>query len=105
MSATIAEEVKAVRVAHPSWSFEESWNHVMAAQPWRSAKSAEANRVLAKHQPEKEREKRENYLRLEAVAEHLLRKNPRMTMSEALEIARVGLPSARAWVRDLLATK
>jgi hypothetical protein len=56
---SLADEIQAVRKLHPSWSFEQSWNHVMTVKPGSDASTAESNRVAAKLAPQKEKEARE----------------------------------------------
>jgi hypothetical protein len=91
----ITEEVKAVRKLHPTWSFEESWNYVMATHPVDTS-TAESNRILAKHQPEKEKEDREELARVEGIAKNLMQRNRSLTFGSALAIVRLCSPKPAA---------
>jgi hypothetical protein len=102
MSTSIGDEVKAVRKLHPSWSFEQSWNHVMALKPELEASSAESNRVAAKLAPQKEQEARSKFEHVEAIARQLMQRNRKLTLGAALEITRTCLPGVQAGIKDLL---
>jgi hypothetical protein len=100
--STLNDEVKLVRAANPSWDFQTAWDHITKTQPWRFTKSAETNRILAKHQPEKEIEDRAKFEHIEAIARRLMQRNPRLTFGAALEITRNCLPRVRAEISDLV---
>jgi hypothetical protein len=102
MSSNISDEVKAVRKLHPSWSFEQSWNHVMALNPELEASWAESNRVAAKLAPQKEKEALAKFEHVEAIASRLMERNRKLTFGAALEITRNCLPRVQADIRDLL---
>lgn len=102
MSANLGDEIQAVRKRHPSWSFEQSWNHVMAVRPELGVSSVESNRVTVKATPQKKRETRAEYEHVEAIARRLMQRNSKLTFGCALEITRNCLPRVQADIKELL---
>jgi hypothetical protein len=102
MSTNIAEEVKAVQKLYPTWSFEESWNHVRAAHPEFETISAEMNRLEAKQAPQKEKGTREKFAHIEVIARRLMQRNSKLTFCAALEITRNCLPAVQAELAETL---
>jgi hypothetical protein len=98
----LADEIQAVRKLHPTWSFEQSWNHVMALKPGLEASTAESNRVAAKLAPQKEKEMRGQFEHVESIARRLMARDGRLTFGRALEITRICLPGVQAEIKDLL---
>jgi hypothetical protein len=104
MSA-LDDEVKKVRAANPGWDFQTAWVHITKTQPWRFAKSAAMNRLEAQQAPVKEKEAREKYEHIEAVARRLMERDRQLTFGRALEITRTCLPRVRSEIKELLRPK
>jgi hypothetical protein len=96
MSANLDDEIQAVRKRHPSWSFQESWNHIMAVRPELETSTAESNRIEAKLAPFQERAKWKTEARIEAGARALMAKDPRLPFGVALIRAREQHPEQSA---------
>jgi hypothetical protein len=99
---SLQSEIQAVRKLHPSWSFEQSWNHIMALRPELMAESSESNRVTARLAPQKEKEARAKFEHIESIARRLMQRDPKLTFGVALEITRNCLPRVQAEIADLL---
>jgi hypothetical protein len=103
MISNLAEEIKAVRTAHPSWSFQESWNFLETTRPALFAQSsAESNRIQAKLAPQLEREAYAKSAHVEVIARRLMARDSRLTFGRALEITRICLPRVQSEIEDLL---
>lgn len=103
MSA-LSDEVKMVRAAN-GWDFQTAWDHITKTQPWRFSKSVEMNRLEAKQAPEKEKEAREKFEHIEAVARRLMQRDRSLPFGVALERVRLCLPRVEAEIKQLLQPK
>jgi hypothetical protein len=102
MSTTIGEEVLAVRAANPSWDFQRAWDHIAQTQPWRFSKSVEMNRLDAKEMPQKEKETREKFERVECIARRLMARDRSLTFGVALERVKLCLPQVQVQMANEL---
>jgi hypothetical protein len=100
--STLSDEVKSLRASNPDWDFQTTWDHITKTQPWRFTKSAEANRILAKHQPQKQKEDRAKFEHVECIARRLMARDRSLTFGTALERVRLCLPGAQAEIKGLL---
>lgn len=92
MISNLTEEIKAVRDAHPSWSFQESWNFLETTRPALFVQSSvESNRIQAKLAPQLERDAYAKSAHIEAIARRLMARDGRLTFGRALEITRICL--------------
>ena len=89
---SLLTEVQAVRIATPSWSFEQSWNQAIAMHPELVTSRAESKRVAAKLAPQKEIESRERFSKIESMARRLMARNRKLTFGVALTFRRNCLP-------------
>ena len=101
-AALITSEVKAAQQEHPDWSFEQAWDFVESNRPELfSHSSAEGNRIRAKGRPEAELVQAQHQAKVERLARHLMSKNPRMTMGQALESVKYSLPRIEAEIKKI----
>jgi hypothetical protein len=100
--SVLSDEIQAVRKLHPTWSFEQSWSHVMALKPGLETSTAESNRIAAKAAPQREKETRAKYEHIESIARRLMANDSRLTFGVALERVRLCLPRVQADIKELL---
>jgi hypothetical protein len=102
---SLQSEIQAVQRSQ-GLSFEESWNFLQAARPSLFVQSSpEYNRIFAKLAPEKEKQAREKFEHIEAVARRLMARDRSLPFGVALERVRLCLPKVEAEIKQLLRPK
>jgi hypothetical protein len=88
LSRILSQIVAATQEAHPSWSFQQAWDHVLAVQPGlANTSAAEENRHTPKEVHHRELAKYKATCQLEVQARLLMSANPTLTFGTALQMA------------------